>query len=132
MGRPTAGYDLLYDGSPIGIVQEFEENIEGDTEDISGVNDTQGDIVRRKGAPVDVGGTITVSGKVDESKAGYGDFKEAMEERKADESLQFSKNGDGYVYTGHAENYSESASRTDAVWNFSLTFYVNSRADATP
>lgn len=127
--RVTAGYNLFFTDTTlkaVGIIQEFDITYEGDTEDISGLADVENGIVRRKGEPVDVGATLTCSGKVDTSATGYSAFKAAMEARTAESELSFLKDSVGMAYTGHAESYNETASRSEAVWNFSLTFYVNS------
>ncbi len=130
--RPTAGYNIEFDtDGVVGILQEFDVVYEGDTEDISGTGDTQNGIVRRKGKPVDVGSTVTLSGKLDETAAGFTNFDTAMEQRTASSSISLLKDGDGWEYTGHAETYTKSMSRSEAVWNFSLTFYVNSESDVT-
>lgn len=128
MPKPTAGWDLKMGASTIGTVLEFEDSRDGDTEDISGLNDTVGGIVRRKGQPVDVGAQITFSGKVDTSAAGWTSFRTAMRARTADTALTFTDGTTTVVYTGHSESYSESASRSNAVWDFNCTFYVNSEA----
>ena len=127
--KPTAGFNLFFEDTTmkaVGIVQEFDITYEGDTEDISGLGDVENGIVRRKGEPVDVGAILTCSGKVDTSATGYAPFKAAMEARTAESVLAFTKDGNGMEYTGHSESYNETASRSEAVWNFSLTFYVNS------
>lgn len=131
--RPTAGYVIENTDGTIGIIQEFSVTYDGDTEDISGTGDVENSIVRRKGAPVDVGSTITFSGKIDEDAAGFSSFRTAMKQRTADTELMMldGPSGDGWEYTGHAESYEESLSRSEAVWNFSATFYVNSEADVT-
>lgn len=132
--RPTAGYDLQFEDTTmktIGIIQEFDEGTEGDTEEISGMNDTAGSVVRRKGKPVDVGETITFSGKIDDTADGYSAFKTAMKARTPDSAIQMILSGAGFKYTGHAESFNETASRTEAVWNFSCTFYVNSTTTVT-
>ena len=124
--RPTVGWILSVTAGTVGIIQDFDEATEGETEDISGLGDVQDGIVRRKGVPVDVGETITFSGKIDDGAAGYPSFRLAMKRRTADTVLTFAKGSDGYAYTGHAESFNESASRSEGVWNFSATFYVNS------
>ena len=127
--RPTAGYELrIGTTNVVGIIQEFDVTTEGDTEDISGLSDVENGIVRRKGLPVDVGQTVTFSGKIDESAAGYSAFVTAMKQRTKDTNLRFISGGSGFSYTGHAESYNETASRSEAVWNFSATFYVNATA----
>lgn len=138
MGKPTAGYDLTFinasdvDQGTVGIVLEFEDSIDGDTEDISGLNDTSGGIVRRKGDPVDVGGQLTFSGKIDTTAAGWSSFQTAMEARTSGVKLRMlDSDGDGWEYTGHADSYSETASRSNAVWDFNCTFYVNSETEIT-
>lgn len=128
--RPTAGYTIEFDtDGKIGILQEFDVVYEGDTEDVSGTGDTAGGIVRRKGKPVDVGSTITLSGKIDETAAGFDTFDAAMEARTEDSVIRLLKDSAGWQYTGHSESYNKSMSRSEAVWNFSLTFYVNSELD---
>lgn len=130
--KPTAGFNLHFDDDGVvGIIQEFDITYDGDTEDISGLGDTAGDVVRRKGAPVDVGSVLTCSGKIDTSAAGYTNFRAAMIARTAEVELSFLKSGVGTAYTGHADSYNETASRSEAVWNFSLTFYVNSEEPVT-
>lgn len=127
--RPTAGYELrIGTTNVVGIIQEFDVTTEGDTEDISGLGDVQNNIIRRKGLPVDVGQTITFSGKIDEDAAGYSTFVTAMKQRTPDTNLRFLRSGTGFSYTGHAESFNETASRSEAVWNFSATFYVNESA----
>jgi hypothetical protein len=126
--KVTAGWILENSTGTVGIIQEFDITYEGDTEDISGLGDVENDIVRRKGVPVDVGATITFSGKIDEDADGYATFRTAMKQRTADTTLTFKKGTDGYDYTGHAESYNETASRSEGVWNFSCTFYVNSES----
>lgn len=130
--RPTAGYELEFDSNGVvGIIKEFTETTDGDTEDISGLGDTQGDVIRRKGLPVDVGEQITFNGKIDTSADGYTSFRAAMKARTKDAVLKFLKDGSGWQYTGHSESYEESASRSEAVWNFSCTFYVNATVDVS-
>lgn len=130
--RPVAGYDIEFDtDGVVGILQDFEVTYEGDSEDISGTADTQNGIIRRKNKPVDVGSTITFSGKLDEDAAGFSNFDTAMEQRTEDSVIKMLRNGDGWSYTGHAESYSKSMSRSEAVWNFSCTFVVNSESDVT-
>ena len=124
--RPTAGWTLSVTAGTVGIIQDFDVAYDGDTEDISGLNDVENGIVRRKGVPVDVGATITFSGKIDDSAAGFSAFQTAMKQRTPDTVLTFAKGADGFAYTGHAESYNEAASRSEGVWNFSTTFYVNS------
>lgn len=127
--RPTAGYELrIGTTNVVGIIQEFDVTTEGDTEDISGLGDVESGIIRRKGLPVDVGQTVTFSGKIDEDADGYSAFITAMKQRTKDTNLRFIKGSEGYSYTGHAESYNETASRSEAVWNFSATFYVNTSA----
>ena len=127
--RPTAGYELRIGATNVvGIIQEFDVTTEGDTEDISGLGDVENGIIRRKGLPVDVGQTVTFSGKIDESAAGYSAFVTAMKQRTKDTNLRFIKGSAGFSYTGHSESYNETASRSEAVWNFSATFYVNESA----
>lgn len=204
--RPTAGYVLEYDTyGTIGVIQEFDDGTEGDSEDISGLTDTEGGIIRRKGAPVDSGESVTFSGKIDDSAAGFSNFETAMDARTEDEILHFKPSDAGFIadislstsgtitsvpienaestsltdgqiihlentdeeidqvivdgdqtitgastsitvesvtlnntydttsmvgvasfkYTGHAESFNKTASRTEAVWNFSCTFHVN-------
>jgi hypothetical protein len=129
--RPTAGWDLFFDESSqrVAIIKSFEDNRDGDTEDISGLADTVGGVIRRKGAPVDVGTQITVSGLPNDEAPGYPAFKAAMQSRSQNVVLKFLKNGEGIAYTGHAENYSEGADRGANSWTFNLTFYVNSEDD---
>lgn len=124
--RPTAGYTLSVTAGTVGIIQDFDVVYDGDTEDISGLGNVENGIVRRKGVPVDVGSTITFSGKIDDTAAGFASFQTAMKRRTANTALTFSKGTDGFIYTGHAESFNESASRSEGVWNFSATFYVNS------
>ena len=124
--RPTAGWILSVTAGTVGIIQDFDVVYDGDTEDISGLGNVEHGIVRRKGIPVDVGSTITFSGKIDENAAGFATFQTAMKRRTRDTALTLSKGTDGFTYTGHAESYNESASRSEGVWNFSATFYVNS------
>ena len=124
--RPTAGWILSVTAGTVGIIQDFDVAYDGDTEDISGLGNVENGIVRRKGVPVDVGSTITFSGKIDENAVGFATFQTAMKRRTADTALTFAKSEDGFIYTGHAESYNESASRSEGVWNFSATFYVNS------
>lgn len=128
--KPTAGYTLENSAGEVGIIQEFDITYEGDTEDISGLGGvtTEG-LVRRKGWPVDVGAILTCSGKIDEDADGYETFSAAMKARTPDQTLDFVKEGAGVAYTGHADSYNETASRSEGVWNFSLTFYVNSEDD---
>ena len=132
--RPTAGWKLEFDNDGvIGIIKDFDEATEGDTEDISGLGDVVGSVVRREGAPVDVGETITFSGKIDEDAAGFDNFRAAMKARTEDSVLKFlDADDEGFKYTGHAESYNESASRSEAVWNFSCTFYVNETVACPP
>lgn len=130
--RPVAGYDIEFDtDGVVGILQDFEVTYEGDSEDISGTSDTQNGIIRRNNKPVDVGSTITFSGKLDEEAAGFSNFDTAMEQRTEDTVIKMLRNGDGWQYTGHSESYSKSMSRSEAVWNFSCTFIVNSESDVT-
>ena len=127
--RPTAGYELRIGATNVvGIVQEFDVTTEGDTEDISGLSDVENGIVRRKGKPVDVGQIVTFSGKIDEDADGFSTFRTAMKQRTKDTNLQFLRNGNGWSYTGHSDSYNETASRSEGVWNFSATFYVNATA----
>ena len=131
--RPTAGYNIEHDtDGVVGILQEFEVTYEGDSEDISGTGDTTGSgLVRRNNKPVDKGVTITFSGKLDEDAAGFSNFDTAMEERTESTVIKMLRGGEGKEYTGHAESYSKSMSRSEAVWNFSCTFIVNSETDVT-
>lgn len=130
--RPTAGWDIEFDeDGPVGIINEFDVSYDGDTEDISGLANTEGGIIRRNGAPVDVGSMITISGKIDEDADGFENFRSAMKARTADSVIKLLKDGDGWAYTGHSDSYNESASRSEAVWNFSLTFYVNEEETVT-
>jgi hypothetical protein len=130
--RPTAGYDIEFDtDGVVGILQEFDVTYEGDSEDISGTGDTQNGIIRQNSKPVDVGSTITFSGKLDETAAGFDNFDTAMENRTESSKIKLLKDGDGWEYTGHSETYSKSMSRSEAVWNFSCTFVVNSESDVT-
>ena len=133
--KPTAGYDLFFNDTTfkkVAIIHDFDITHEGDTEDVSGTGDvtTEG-VVRRKGVPVDVGAVLTCSGKIDTTKDGYSAFKAAMEKRERDQDLRFLKDGDGMEYTGHSDSYNETASRSEGVWNFSLTFYVNDEDTVT-
>jgi hypothetical protein len=126
--RPTAGYDIHFDtDGVVGILLEFDEATEGDTEDISGTGNVENGIVRRKGVPVDKGQTITISGKLDDTAAGFTTFDTAMENRTPEVDISLLRSGDGWKYTGHAESYNKTLSRSEAVWNFSLTFYVNEK-----
>lgn len=131
--RPVAGYEIEHDANGVvGILQEFEVTYEGDSEDISGTGDTTGSgLIRRNNKPVDVGGTITFSGKLDEDAAGFSTFDTAMEQRTESTVLKMLRGGEGKQYTGHAESYSKSMSRSEAVWNFSCTFIFNSESDVT-
>lgn len=127
--KPTAGYGLFINDTTlksVGIVQEFDITYEGDTEDISGLGDVENGIVRRTGVPVDVGATLTCSGKIDTDAAGYTVFRTAMKQRTKDTEIAFTLAGAGVQYKGHAESFNETASRSEGVWNFSMTFYVNS------
>lgn len=130
--RPTAGWDIEFDeDGVIGILQEFDINYDGDTEDISGTGDTEGGKIRRKGKPVDVGAILTISGKIDEDADGFDNFRSAMKARTEDSVIQLLKDGDGWSYEGHSDQYNEAMSRSEAVWNFSLTFYVNDEDTVT-
>jgi len=128
MPKPTAGWSiaLTSEANVVGIIQEFDVTHEGDSEDISGTNSTLvGDVVRQVHVPVDVGALINFSGKLDESADGYDDFKTAMETRAEDTQIVLFDSEDAVVYEGHAESYSESMSRSEAVWNFNASFRVN-------
>lgn len=134
--RPTAGYNIHFDGlaatDVVGALLEHDVTFEGDTEDVSGTGDTQGDIVRRKGKPVDVGGTATFTLILDESAANFDAFVSAMEGRTADSKIAILDDAfTGWQYTGHAESFSQTLTRSESVWKANLTFYVNSESDVT-
>ena len=131
--RPTGGWNLEFDTDGlVGIIQEFEVSSEGDTQDVTGLGDIQGTIYRRKGVAVDVGETLSISGIIDEGAPGYENFRTAMLNRTQDVNLRFLKDGAGWQYTGMSESYNETASRSNGVWNFSCTFYVNESVEVVP
>jgi hypothetical protein len=128
MPRPTAGWTIAHTTNTniVGIIQEFDVTHEGDSEEISGTNSALvGTVVRQIHKPVDVGVLINFSGKVDESASGYTNFVTAMENRTEDTKIILKKGSDEYEYVGFAESYSESMSRSEAVWNFNASFRVN-------
>lgn len=134
--RPTAGYNIHFDGLAsddiVGALLEHDISTEGDTEDISGTGDTENDIVRRKGKPVDKGRTATFTIILDEDAANFDDFVTAMENRTADSSIAILDDVlTGWNYTGHAESFSQTLTRSESVWKANLTFYINSEADVT-
>lgn len=131
--KPTAGWNVHFDGTAtgniIGALIDWDDAHEGDTEDVSGTGDVVNGIVRRKGKPVDKGETFTASIILDEAATSHDAFVTAMENRTAD-SVVYLLDGslDGFAYTGHAESFNRTGSRSESVWKASLTFYVNSRA----
>lgn len=128
--RPTAGYNIHFDGNlstnVIGSLLEHNISYEGDTEDVSGTGDTVGDVVRRVGKPVDVGANASFTLILDEAATGYAAFITAMQNRTADSTFSIlNADLEGWEYTGHAESFDQSLTRSESVWKASLTFYVN-------
>lgn len=134
--RATAGYNVHFDGLAaddiVGALIEHDVTYEGDTEDVSGTGDTENGIVRRKGKPVDKGGTATFTIILDEEATGYESFVTAMENRTADSSIAIlDETLSGWNYTGHADSFSQTLTRSESVWKANLTFYINSEADVS-
>lgn len=129
----TAGYKFYYGtiaaGDLIGVIREISPTWEGNDEEVSGLNDTTSEgIVRQKHLPVDVNGTLTISGIVDRDQTGYDDFHAAMKDRASGETISVERpDGSGVEYTGHATSYNpEDVTRDEATAKFSLAFQVNS------
>lgn len=134
--KPTAGWNVHFNGETaddiVGALIDWDDAHEGDTEDVSGTGDVENGIVRRKGNPVDKGETFTASLILDEGATQHDAFVTAMENRTAGTVINLLDDGlDGFAYTGHAESFNRTGSRSESVWKASLTFYVNSRADVT-
>lgn len=134
--KPTAGWNVHYNGTAtgniIGALIDWDDAHEGDTEDVSGTGDVENGIVRRIGKPVDKGEMFTCSLILDEAATEHDDFVADMENRIADSVIYLLDDSlDGFAYTGHAESFNRTGSRSESVWKASLTFYVNSRADVT-
>jgi hypothetical protein len=136
--QTTAGYKFYYgtiaDGDLIGIVRESDPTWEGDDEEVSGLNDTTSEnIIRQKHLPVDVNGTLSLSGIVDRDQTGYDDFHSAMKNRAQGETLGVERpDGSGVNYTGHSTSYNpETVTRDEATAKFSLEFQVNSDEEVT-
>lgn len=134
--RPTAGYNVHFDGLAtddiVGALTEHDVTYEGDTEDVSGTGDTENGITRRKGKPVDKGGTATFTLILDEDATGFDAFVTAMENRTADSDIAIlNESLTGWNYTGHSESFSQTLTRSESVWKANLTFYINSEADIT-
>ena len=129
----TAGYKFYHGtisaGNLIGVVREISTTYDGNDEEVSGLNDTTSEgIIRQKHLPVDVNGTLTVSGIVDRDQQGYADFHTAMKERASGETISVERpDGSGVEYTGHATTYDpETVNRDEATAKFSLSFQSNS------
>jgi hypothetical protein len=128
----TAGYKLyngtVAAGDLIGIVREISVTYEGNNEEVSGLSDVEGGIIRSKNLPVDVDASLSISGIVDREAAGYDAFDSAMKARTKDSVLGVERpNGDAVNYTGHSNTYDpETVTRDEASVKFSLDFQVNS------
>lgn len=134
--RPTAGYNFHFDGTAsddiVGALIEHDVTYEGDTEDVSGTGDVENGIIRRKGKPVDKGGTATFTLILDEASENYAAFVTAMENRTADSNVYVLDGAlTGWHYTGHSESFGQTLTRSESVWKANMTFYVNSEADVT-
>lgn len=135
----TAGYKFYHGtiatGDLIGVVREIDVTWEGDDEEVSGLNDTTSEgIIRQKHLPVDVNGTLSISGIVDRDQTGYDDFHSAMKDRASDETVSVERpDGTGVEYTGHSTSYNpETITRDEATVKFSLEFQANSDSEYTP
>ncbi len=128
----TAGYKFyngtVAAGDLIGIVREFSVTYEGDNEEVAGLSDTEGGIIRSKNLPVDVDGSLSLSGIVDKEAVGYDAFHAAMKARTSGSVIGVERpNGDAVNYTGHSNTYDpETVTRDEATVKFSLDFQVNS------
>lgn len=135
MEKPTAGWNLHFDGTSddeiVGALLEWDDAMEGDTEDVSGTGDTQNGIVRRKGKPVDKGRTFTATIILDTEATNHDDFVSAMDSRTEDAELSLLRDGEGYTYIGHSDSFNETGTRSEATWKANLTFYVNEREEVS-
>ncbi len=128
----TAGYKFyngtVAAGDLIGVVREFSITFEGDNEEVSGLSDVEGGIIRSKNLPVDVDASASLSGIVDTDAAGYSAFDAAMKARTKDSVIGVERpDGSALNLTGHSNTYDpETITRDEATVKFSLDFQVNS------
>lgn len=138
--RRLAGVTLSDGSNDIGILLGYENNIEVEMEDVSGLNDTTGDppIIRVNQKPVSVNETFSFNGiskVVSESDNNLDDGLSAVRvaaKSNTELTLEFRfEDGHGRDYTGYVTNYSETGDRGEKAEKFSADFQVNSESETT-